>query len=300
MNKSYLLRLTIGFFVLIVFFLALTGFQVPQGESAVVTNFGKPIRVINQPGFFFKWPWPFESVSLFDTRLNVFEIRISEALTRDKRNIIVPIFVLWKIVDPLKFLEALGSMENAVNKLDTLVGSAKNTLLGSYDFSQLVSIDPAEVRLDELEKKILSATASQAAVSFGIQIEQIGIKRLTLPEVNTRYVFQRMTAERAQFAARYRAEGRQKAAQITARTNTEKTLILSRANKDAEEMRGKAEAEAARIYAEAHNQSPDFYKFLRGIEVLKKSMNANTTLVIDTNSSPFDLLKRPPVLPPKT
>lgn len=291
MKFNFISRLVIAALVagILVFFMI--AFQVRQNEKVVLTRFGSPTRVIEQPGLYLKWPWPIENVNRFDARLNFYETRISEALTKDKRNVIVPVFVAWRVADPRKFLEAIGSVENARSKLDSLVSSAKNTVLGSYEFNQLVSTNPDEVRLAEIENTIAQSTSPQARNSFGIAIEQVGIKRLTLPEVNTRYVFERMRSERSQFAARYRAEGRQEADGIRAKTDAEKTIILAEAKKYSEETRGKAQADAARIYAAAHSKDPDFYKFLREIEALKKVVDQNTTIVLDTNSEPFDLLK---------
>jgi membrane protease subunit HflC len=169
-------------------------------------------------------------------------------------------------------------------------------VLGSFDFNQLVSVKPEDVKLAEIEAEITKLTAPQAADSFGVGIEQIGIERVTLPEVNTRFVFERMRAERSQFAARYRAEGRQEADAINAQTDAEKAVLLAEARKSAEETRGKAEAEVAHIYSAAHQEQPDLYRFLRELEALKKVVNQNTTLVLDANSPPFDLLKAPPAL----
>ncbi len=291
MKTNTLIRAAVAAIVAGVLLLSMTAFQVRQNEQAVVTRFGNPSRVLEKPGLFFKLPWPIETVTRFDARLKFYENRLSEALTKDKRNIIVPVFVAWRVANPQRFLEAIGNEENGCSKLDSLVGSAKNTILGGYEFNQLVSTNPAEVRLLEIEEKISAMTAPQARESFGIAIEQVGIERITLPEVNTRFVFERMRAERSQFAARYRAEGRQEAEAIRAKTDAEKTVILAEAKKYSEETRGKAEAEAAHIYAAAHSQDADFYKFLREVEALEKVINTNTTLVLDTNSPPFDLLK---------
>ena len=291
MNLKLLSRIAAVIIVVAVMAATMLGFQVMQNEKAVVTRFGDPVRVINEPGLYFKLPWPIDRVNRFDTRLNFYEVRVSEALTRDKRNVILPIFVAWKIDDAKKFLEALGSVDNAQNKLDSVVSSAKNTILGTYDFSQLISTNPDDLKIAELENKIASASSQQTESSFGISIEQVGIERIDLPEANTSYVFERMRAERAQFADRYRAEGQQQADSITAKTDAEKAKILSDAQRDAEETKGKAEAEAAHIYAAAHSQDPEFYKFLRELDTLKKIVNQNTTLVIDANSPPFDVLK---------
>lgn len=291
MKPQILIRGAVSVLILVVLFSFMLAFQVRQNEQAVLTRFGDPVRVIQRPGLYLKWPWPIEKVNRFDARLNFYEIRLSEALTKDKRNVIVPAFVAWRISNPQKFLEAIGSVENAQAKLDNLVSSAKNTVLGSFDFNQLVSVKPEDVKLPEIETKIAQLTSGQALRSFGIQIEQIGIERVTLPEVNTSFVFERMRAERAQFAARYRAEGRQQADAINAQTDAEKTVLLADARKSAEETRGKAEAEVAHIYSAAHQAQPDLYRFLRELEALKKVVNQNTTLVLDANSPPFDLLK---------
>ena len=291
MKPQMLLRGPVSVLVLVVLFSFMLGFQVRQNEQAVLTRFGNPVRIIQQPGLYLKWPWPIEKVNRFDARLNFYEIRLSEALTKDKRNLIVPAFVAWRIADPRKFLEAIGSIENAQSKLDNLVSSAKNTVLGSFDFNQLVSVNPEDVKLPEIEDKITQLTSAQASRSFGIKIEEVGIERVSLPEVNTTFVFERMRAERSQFAARYRAEGQQEADAINAKTDAEKTVLLAEARKSAEETRGKAEAEVAHIYSAAHQEQPDLYRFLRELEALKKVVNQNTTLVLDSNSPPFDLLK---------
>jgi modulator of FtsH protease HflC len=299
MKPQMLIRFIVSVLVLVILFSFMIGFQVRQNEQVVLTRFGSPTRVIQKPGLYAKWPWPIEKVNHFDARLNFYEIRLSEALTKDKRNVIVPVFVAWRIVNPQRFLEAIGSIENAKAKLDSLVSSAKNTALGNYDFAQLVSVKPEDVKLPEIEEKITGLTSGQAKNSFGVAIEQIGIERVTLPEVNTRYVFERMRAERSQFAERYRAEGRQEADAINAKTDAEKTVLLAEARKSAEETRGKAEAEVARIYSAAHQEQPDLYRFLRELEALKKVVNQNTTLVLDANAPPFDLLKAAPSPVPK-
>ena len=266
-------------------------FQVRQTEQVVVTRFGQPVRVIAEPGLYAKLPWPIETVNRVDIRLNFHEVRLSEALTKDKRNVIIPVFVAWKVADPLKFLEAVGARENAESKLETLVGSAENTILGGYDFKQIVSADPNDVKLAEIENKLTATVTGQTQNSFGITVAQIGIERVTLPEANTTSVFERMRSERSQFAEQYLAEGRQQADAIRAKADAEKTVILAEAQKDAEIKRGEAEAQAAHIYSQAHSQGPEFYLLLREVETLKKTLSQNTTLVLDANSAPFSLLK---------
>ena len=291
MKTQIIVRSLIGALVGALMLFVMLTFQVRQNERVVLTRFGRPVRVLVEPGLYGKWPWPIETVNRFDARLDFYDARISEALTRDKRNVIIPVYVAWRIDDPLKFLQSLGSADNARSKLDGLVTSARNTVLGGYDFGQLVSTNRDEVKIPEIEHAITELVAQQGKQSFGIAVEQVGIKRLTLPEANTQFVFERMRAERAQFAAQYRAEGRQQADEVRAKTDADRTVILADARKYAEETRGKSEAEAARIYRTAHEKDPSFYKFLRELDALKQITATNTTVVLDTATPPFDLLR---------
>lgn len=293
-TSQTLLRLAVILIVVGLVLFGLLAFQVRQNEKVILTRFGRPVRVLLDPGLYARWPWPVESVNRLDGRLQFFENRLGETLTSDKRNVIVQVFVAWRIQDPLKFLKALGSLENAAAKLEGLVTSARNSVLGGYEFAQLVSIEPEKVKLPEIEEKILAAIRLSAENSFGIAVEQVGIKRLALPESNTRFVFERMRAERAQLAARYRAEGNQQADAIRVETDAEKIRILAQARRFAEETRGAAEAEAAKIYSAAHRQDPSLYRFLRELEAFRQICSTNTVLVIDASSAPFRLLKTDP------
>lgn len=284
-------RALIALVVVTILGFAMFSFQVASSESAVLTRFGSPVRTLTEPGLYFKWPWPVDTVNRFDTRLAFHDTRVSEALTQDKRNVILPVFLAWRVADPLKFLQALGSPAAAPTKLDSLATSARNALLGRYDFQELVSTDPAKLKLGELEQRLADTIRPQALSAFGIAIEQVGLKRIALPEANTLYVFERMKAERGQYAAKYRAEGRREAEELRAKTDAERTVLLAEAQKFAEETRGKAEAEAAKIYADAHSQDPQFYSFLRELETLRKVTRENTTLILDTDTAPFNQLK---------
>lgn len=284
-------RILIAAIVVTVLGCAMFSFQVASNESAVLTRFGSPVRNLTDPGLYFKWPWPVDTVHRYDQRLAFYDTRISEALTQDKRNVILPVFLAWRVADPLKFLQSLGTPAAAPTKLDSLATSARNALLGRYDFQELVSTDPSRLKLAELEQRLAETIRPQALAAFGIAIEQVGLKRIALPEANTLYVFERMKAERGQYAAKFRAEGRREAEELRAKTDAERTVLLAEAQKFAEETRGQAEADAARIYAEAHAQDPKFYTFLRELETLRKVTRENTTLILDTDTAPFNQLK---------
>jgi len=284
-------RLAIAAVVVAILGFAMGSFQVASHESAVLARFGSPVRTLAEPGLYFKLPWPVDAVHRFDTRLAFYDTRVSEALTRDKRNVVIPVWIAWRVAEPLKFLQSLGTAAAVPAKLDSLATSARNALLGGYDFAELVTTDPAKLKLAELETRLADAIRPQALAAFGLAVEQVGVKRIALPEANTLYVFERMKAERGQYAAKFRAEGRREAEELRAKTDAERTVLLAEAQQYAEETRGRAEAEAAKIYAEAHGQDPKFYTFLRELEALRKVAKENTTLVLDADTSPFNQLK---------
>lgn len=283
----------VGFSLLLIALLlaSMCLYQADEREHIVVTRFGAPVRVAPEPGLHVRWPWPVESVVRFDRRLQLQTIRLSEALTRDRRNVILPLFAVWRVEDPLRFLQALGGEENARRKLDTLLTSARNELLARHDFSALVSTTPDDVRLAEIEAGVLAAARVVAGAEFGVTIERVGVSQVSLPEANTAAVLDRMRAERAQFAARFRAEGRQEADRIRAEAEAERTVLLAEAREFAETRRGQAEAEAAKLYAEARALDPALFSFLRELQTLGRLAPENTTLVLDTAAPPFRLLR---------
>lgn len=292
-KRDLLFRLSVAAIVATILAFVMLSFQVRQDQMAVVTQFGRPVRVIKEPGLYAKYPWPVESARLFDRRLAVFESRPSEALTQDKRNVILFVYAAWQINDPLLFLQSVGGEENARQKLDALVTGAKNTVLGQYAFQNLASTNRAEIKLEEIEKRLTDIVSERAATAFGIDVRHVGICRLGLPESNTRFVFERMRAERAQIAEHYRSVGAKEADDIRARTDSEATVMVAEAERLAAETTAKAEAQAARLVAEAYHRDPDLYGFLRRLEALKKVGDVNTTLILDTATPPFDALRMP-------
>ncbi len=267
-------------------------FQVREGQLALVTRLGKPVAVIEEAGLHWKLPWPIDQKVILDGRRRVLDMRHTEMLTRDKKNIILMSFAVWKIDDPLKFYQSIGSDESQVSRqLDGLITSANIGVLGRYYFSNLVSTDPENLKVELIENEVLESVAASALDKYGVEIEQIGFKRLSLPEGNIRYVFDQMRAERKQYAARFRAEGEREASKVRSETDLETARIRAEAKEQAARIRGEAEAEAAQIYAEAHSLDPGFYKFIRSLDTLQKVVGKRTTVVLRTDSEPFDLLK---------
>ena len=151
---------------------------VREGQVAVVTRFGAPRTVWPDAGLHLKWPWPIEQVWRFDARQRLFNSRFVETLTRDKKNIVLRTFVIWSIGEPLTFLQSVGDLASAEDRLDGLVTNAKNAVLGRYELVALVSTDPTRLKVPEIEADILADVRGTARERFGVDVRQVGLKQL--------------------------------------------------------------------------------------------------------------------------
>jgi modulator of FtsH protease HflC len=264
---------------------------VTEGQTALVTRFGRPVRAATQAGLHWKLPWPIDSAIWLDMRRRVYETGLTEMLTRDKKNVIARTFVVWRVGDPLTFTQALGSEGAAGGKLDGLLANAAIGILGGHDLSALVSTNPADLQMDQVEAELLSSTAPVAMRSYGVAIEQIRLNRIALPEQNVTAVFDQMRAERRQFAARFQAEGEREASRIRSEAELEAARIRAKGAEEEARIRGESAAHVARTYADAHRNNPDLYRFTRSLESLDKLVNGGTSLILRTDSEPFSLLQ---------
>ena len=264
---------------------------VREGQSALVTRFGRPLRVATEPGLHWKLPWPVDETTTLDMRRQVYETGQHEMLTRDKRNVIARTFAVWRVGDPLLFSQAVGAETGAGPKLDGLLGNAAIATLGGHDLSALVSTNPKDLQIDQVEAELLAASAPVATRSYGVVIEQVRLERLSLPEENVTAVLAQMRAERRQFAAKYQAEGQKEATRIRSEADLQVARIRAEGDEQAAEIRGTSAAEVAKTYADAHRVDPKFYRFTRSLQSLDKVVSGNTSLILRTDSEPFSLLK---------
>jgi membrane protease subunit HflC len=267
------------------------GFILSETEKAIVVRFGKPVRTLTESGFYPRLPAPIERVIRIDRRLQHAEIRLSETLTKDQRNVIIPIFYTWRVEEPLTYHNSVGSVPLAHEKLDALITSARNSVIGTHGFAELIAPVGSPTNLPSIENDILALAAPDALAQLGVKLLSTGITRIQLPEANTESVFRRMRAERKREATKFRAEGRSQSTTMKAETDKEATRLIADAKRQAEEIRGNAEAEAAALYANAHGSDPEFYRFLRELQSLRTIVDKNTTLVLDTSIAPLHWLK---------
>jgi membrane protease subunit HflC len=266
----------------------LTFYTTRETEFALITLFGRPVRTVENAGLHMKWP--FQSILRFDRRLRVYNPRPSEFLTRDKKNLVIENYVVWKIDDPNRFVQSVGDISSAEMRLHDIIWSSLSATLGTLDLESLVSASTDKLQADSM-LDVLTTGADRAALNqYGIHVVDVRIKRLNLPEQNKQNVFARMRAERGRIAMQYRAEGEEQALVIRANADREKEEILSAAYKEAEEIRGEGDAEATRIYGQAYSKNPRFYKLLRTLESYKKVLDDKTTIILNSDSALLKVL----------
>lgn len=277
-------KITIGLIILIVIILFTTIFKVDVTEQVVILQFGKPVRTIQNPGLHLKLPAPIQNAVFFDKRLLEYDVQPAEVLSTDKKTLIVDNYVRWRIVDPLLFLQTLQAIPTAITRLDDIVYSEIRRELGLHNMQEIIT---------ENRERIMDAVTQasyKATLPYGIEIVDVRIKRVDLPEENEESIYARMKAERERQANQYRSEGDEESQKIIASTEKEKTIILADAYKTAEEIRGEGEATALGIYAKVYSADPDFYEFLKTLETYKSIMDTSTTLVLPSNSKLFKLM----------
>lgn len=276
-------------------------FQVSEGYNAVVTRFGNPVRAVHEAGLFWKWPWPIEQAHQIDMRRRLHNTPYTATLTRDRKNIILLSYVVWKVQDPLLFLQSLGvgeatkeKSEAAEGKLDGMVAAKKNFYFGRYDLTALVSTNPDDIKVDEIETAVLGDVAADATKKFGIQVEQVGIKRIAYPEENTEAVLNQMRAEREAVAGKLRAEGIKEAQQIQSDARVAAAETIKKGVEEAGRIRGEAKKQAAQIYAKAKDLDPEFYAYWRKLKALETILGQKSTVIMRTDQGPFDIFASPP------
>jgi len=292
--KTRFTMLLFSLVIVVLFIFTQVLFTVREGEVVVVTSLGRPVRAIDDAGLYRRWPWPIHEVHRFDNRIRILEGTFEEALTGDGKNVLLQIYTGWNIGNPILFLERVGNSQQAGNNLDGLLRTHKNAAVGIYRFSQLININADELKLEEIEKRLLDAVQPEARERYGVEVHVVGIRRIGLPEAITQSVFDRMRAERQEQADRYRSEGEGEAIRIRARADSERDQMLATAEAKARILRAEGDAVAAEFY-QVFERDPELAIFLRKLDTMKEMLNAKATLVLSSDSEPFDLLRHGPV-----
>ncbi len=267
-------------------------YQLRLTEVAVVTTLGKP-KVITEPGLHARLPWPLQKIVRFDRRNQLLNGSAREIITQDNINLIVENFTLWKIADPLLFYNSIGSIYEAEGILKNLIDSKQESIVRAHPLSDFIAYGNQVSRLSEIESEILSQATDQAGKTYGIAIEFVGFSRLSLPEANTASVIERMKQEQAKLAAGIRSEAEKEAKIIKDNAESQRQQKLAQAEAEAKRIRGEALIKAAEQY-DKFNEDLDFAIFLRKLDALEETMKTKTTVILDPQVPPFDLLQSEP------
>ncbi len=292
MNRKPL-TLFIGALLMVIVCLLLFTFQVRKSEVAVVTTFGKPTGDFTEPGPYLKWPWPIQKVYKFDQRVQNFEDKLTEGLTQDSFNLLTSVYVGWKITEPKAFFPkfASGSIPEAEKVLEGLLRSAKSAVIGKHPLSDLVSASREGTKFAAIEEEILAAIQSQVrANNYGLEIEFLGIKKLSLPESVTADVFEEMKKEREVLFSKLQSQGDAEAAKIRSDAERKAAEMLANAEGQATQIRGRGEAEAAKSLGD-FQQNPELANFFFRLNALEGSLKERSILIFDQHTPPFDLFR---------
>ncbi len=254
-------------------------FIVHQTEKALVIQLGNPVDKVFGPGLHFKLPF-IENVVVFDARILDYAARAAEALTSDKKTIVLDNYARWRIVDPLEFYRTVRTIPGAQARLDDVVYSQLRAQVGRHTLTEVVSSRRGGI-MDDVTRR-----TSDIMKEYGIEVVDVRIKRTDLPAENQRAIFGRMRAERERQAKQYRSEGMEESTKLRSQADKERAVILAEANRRAAIIRGEGDATAARIYGEAFSRAPGFYAFQRGLEAIRKGLKDNTRIVVTTDD-PF-------------
>jgi membrane protease subunit HflC len=288
MSKIYKVLFVLIFIVIVV--AAGFIFTVKEGYGAIISRFGKIINVHNEAGLYFKLPWPVDKVITYDTRNQYMDSGYNETLTNDKINIILQTYIVWRITDIQKFHTSIGNYSAVQRHLNDLAATAKNSVLGNYRLSSLVSTNIEEIKIDEICRAIEEKTAQPALANYGVEIQALKIKRLALPEANVKSVFDQMIADRQKYVSQFIAEGERDAAIIVGEADARAAEIFAQGKLEASQIDAETERMIARIYGEAYDRNSRLFVFLKKLLALENSVNTDTTIIMRANESPFDII----------
>ncbi len=269
--------------ILVVVVLILSGsmFTVNMKQNAIVLQFQEYKKTVSEPGLYFKIPI-FQEVRYFTKMLLVLDAPPADVITKDKQTMLIDNYTMWRISDPLLFLQTLQTESAGVARLDDIIKSELRVELGTHDL-----IDVVTKTREEITAKVTNETNIKAQ-QYGIEVLDVRIKRADLPEENAQKVFGRMRAERERIAKKHRSEGAEEATKIRAETDKEKVILIAEAYRKEQEIRGNGDARATKIYADAYSRDREFYAFMRSMQAYKNSLKNDTTILLSEKS---DFLK---------
>ena len=256
-------------------------FTVYQTQQALVVRLGQPVQTVTEPGLHFKMPF-IDSVISIDKRVLDLEVPAQEVIASDQKRLVINGFARYRIVDPLKFYQTVGSIGEANSRLSILLVSALRRVLGEASFIHVVRDERAQLTArmrDQLDRE---------TASLGISVVDVRIRSANLPEQNSQAIYHRMQTERQREAAEFRALGSERSQEIRAKADRDVTVLIADATSKSEQLRGQGDAERNHIFADAFGRDPDFSSFYRSMLAYEAGLqHATTRMLLQTDSEFF-------------
>ena len=279
MNRTVVIALAVAAVVLLVVGLSAT-FTVYQWQHALVLQFGDPKRAIDEPGLHFKLPFV-QNVIYIDKRVLNLDALPEEVPTADQKQVVVEAYAKYRIVDPLRFYQSVQSEEFLLDRLGPIINAQLREALGEVEMAQILTDQRASFMRE------ITSEVNQAGASFGIEVVDVRMKRVDLPEENSQAIFRRMQTQREQEARRFRAEGQRDAQTIRAEADKRHVVIIANARRQSEILRGEGDAGATRIYNDAYGQDVEFFDFYRSMQALERGLGGESTTFVGPPEGDF-------------
>lgn len=255
-------------------------FIVDPKQTALVVEFGKPQRVIRDPGLYWKIPIV-QNVEFFDKRILDLDVSSREVTAADQKRLVVDAFARYRIINPLLFFQSVTNEQGARARIENVMDAAMRSVLGSNTFIEVV-----KEKRDALMRQIAQRVNNEIG-NFGMEVVDVRIKRADLPNANSQAIYERMKTERVQEASQIRALGEEQKLRIRAEADREVLVIEANARRDAEVLRGEGDAERNRIYAEAFGRDADFFGFYRSMQAYEQGLKSQDTRLVISPTSDF-------------
>ena len=263
---------------------------IDETQQGVLTHFGKISPPVRQPGLHIKWPWPISKIYKVDRRIHALTDLTQELITEDQKSVLMNGYLLWRVQDPILFVEAIRTEQSASERLANLYRSSSGIVISNEARDAFISLGLEHEDLTKASREILALIAPIASENYGIEVTGGGIVEYTLPLENRPSVILRMISERARVAARYRSEGEEVAIRVEARAINEHEKLMADAHAEATAILGEAEAEAMALLGRAYRRDPEFYKFIRALDSYDLIIDKNTTLMLPADNELFKYL----------
>lgn len=271
----------LGIVIIIAGFLGFSSmFTVRQDEQALVLQFGEPIRTVTAPGLHFKYPL-LQNVTKFDKRVLDFDAETEEVPTRDQKQLVVNAFARYRIIDPLLFFQTVNNEFGMRQRLGNVINASLRAVFGEAELARLLTEERAKLI------QIIAKRVHEQGQSFGIDVIDVRIKRVDLPEENSQAIFRRMQTQREQEARKIRAEGDAESRRIKADADKQRTIILADANRQSEILRGEGEAGAQRIYNDAYGRDETFFDFWVSMDAMRLGLTGENTRYVGPPDNEF-------------